>query len=958
MGIKGIYKEIGAGARIAFLRLAVDSVEKRGRPLRLAIDISIWQFQVQAARGGSNPAVRTLFYRLVRLLGMPVQPIFVFDGPNKPLFKRNKRSAGPGDTVAAAMAKRMIRMFGFYIHDAPGEAEAECALLQQRGVVDAVLSEDVDTLMFGCTRTLRNWSAATSTSSGKGNSSATVTHVTMFETERHLPTATGEAVDPAVVPEAVLRSRETGLDREGMVLVALMSGGDYIPEGVPGCGVKLACEAAKAGFGRSLCRIKRSDTAAFVQWRADLQHELRTNESKFFRTCHHKLVIPDEFPSLDVLRYYTHPVVSPSDVVERVRAELAVHNTPGTAYASSVGLGGRTAVNIKPIDILGLRDFVAETFDWTYRGGAIKFVRVLAPGLLARMLLLKWSSDYGKLDDGDEGLDGEVVTEDTELFPRLVEGISRQRTHASTDDTPELRVSFVPLTVVGIDLSRELEDPEATFGRDGIALNSDDDFDEPPPTAATQMPMTSLTVASARGMAAAAPYDPAVAKVAWIPRSIVEIGAPGALGEWDQKQQRVKKPAAKSKAGDGAKTASSRGRKPGSATALKSNMPAGALDRFVSITKNVSDARPAAAKEASQSFSASQATFKPVPNYFGDLSSDEEANDTTKHGTIPPTPSAGHVSPATQQPRRTGGNPWALTGSKNLPRVKKSSASSGQQAKETHSLTPVKQSTRKRALVVTPIASKTQPAVISLLSSDPIPATVDIQTSPIESSLPPTTSFSSLTWSPTPLPRDAQRASALQDNNSSSPNPRRRHAPLSSTAIAGSQLTRTKGVITSSPQKQTSIRSFMSSQAQTSQSPTLPQHKKSMTILLSDDEDGTALSANNIDNSDPFSSSPPIFSSRSGKAMSQALVRGQNDKASGAPTDSVVGKRTKISKKPIPPKTKTRFVPRTSAVGYFREENEVEGDGASLAEGQDQNNGRRGWRLSEIGVVDLTGDGV
>lgn len=53
MGIKGIYKEIGAGARVSFLRLAVDSLKRRGRPLRLAIDISIWQFQVQAARGES-----------------------------------------------------------------------------------------------------------------------------------------------------------------------------------------------------------------------------------------------------------------------------------------------------------------------------------------------------------------------------------------------------------------------------------------------------------------------------------------------------------------------------------------------------------------------------------------------------------------------------------------------------------------------------------------------------------------------------------------------------------------------------------------------------------------------------------------------------------------------------------------------------------------------------------------
>ena len=54
MGIKGIYKEIGAGTRVALLRLAVDCLEKRGRLLRLAIDISIWQFQVQAARGMMN----------------------------------------------------------------------------------------------------------------------------------------------------------------------------------------------------------------------------------------------------------------------------------------------------------------------------------------------------------------------------------------------------------------------------------------------------------------------------------------------------------------------------------------------------------------------------------------------------------------------------------------------------------------------------------------------------------------------------------------------------------------------------------------------------------------------------------------------------------------------------------------------------------------------------------------
>ncbi|TIC96861.1 Flap endonuclease GEN-like protein 1 [Colletotrichum higginsianum] len=257
MGIKGIYRELGTGQRISLAKLAVEKLESSGRPLRIAIDIAIWQFQAQAARGGTNPAIRTLFYRLVRLLSLGIHPIFVFDGPHKPAFKRNKRS-GRGDGVATAMAKRVTRLFGFPVHDAPGEAEAECALLQQKGIVDAVLSEDVDTIMFGCTRTLRNWTAEGT------RGSKTPTHVSLYDVNALLSTG-------------------TGLDREGMVLVALMSGGDYLPEGVPGCGVKLACEAAKAGFGKSLCRLKIDDDIQFEEWRAKLRHELRTNESGFFR---------------------------------------------------------------------------------------------------------------------------------------------------------------------------------------------------------------------------------------------------------------------------------------------------------------------------------------------------------------------------------------------------------------------------------------------------------------------------------------------------------------------------------------------------------------------------------------------------------------------------------------------------------------------------------------------------
>lgn len=38
---------------------------------------------------------------------------------------------------------------------APGEAEAELAYLNRLGVIDAVLSDDVDTFLFGATMVVR-----------------------------------------------------------------------------------------------------------------------------------------------------------------------------------------------------------------------------------------------------------------------------------------------------------------------------------------------------------------------------------------------------------------------------------------------------------------------------------------------------------------------------------------------------------------------------------------------------------------------------------------------------------------------------------------------------------------------------------------------------------------------------------------------------------------------------------
>lgn len=46
-----IYRELGQGKRVSLAKLASDSFVKEERPLRIAIDIAIWQFQTQAAQG-------------------------------------------------------------------------------------------------------------------------------------------------------------------------------------------------------------------------------------------------------------------------------------------------------------------------------------------------------------------------------------------------------------------------------------------------------------------------------------------------------------------------------------------------------------------------------------------------------------------------------------------------------------------------------------------------------------------------------------------------------------------------------------------------------------------------------------------------------------------------------------------------------------------------------------------
>lgn len=46
-----LYSELGPGSRVSLAKFAADHFEATGQRLRLAIDASIWSFQVKAGKG-------------------------------------------------------------------------------------------------------------------------------------------------------------------------------------------------------------------------------------------------------------------------------------------------------------------------------------------------------------------------------------------------------------------------------------------------------------------------------------------------------------------------------------------------------------------------------------------------------------------------------------------------------------------------------------------------------------------------------------------------------------------------------------------------------------------------------------------------------------------------------------------------------------------------------------------
>ncbi|KAH9856385.1 hypothetical protein C2E23DRAFT_516389 [Lenzites betulinus] len=583
MGVPGLWDILRpAGKPRSLTHLSVeDGFEanpdgKRG--FRVGIDASIWFYHATYGREGENPELRTLFFRCARLMTMPFLPLFVFDGPKRPDIKRGKRITGKNHWMVQGM-QEIITAFGFEWRMAPGEAEAELAYLNRIGVIDAVLSDDVDTFLFGARTVLRNPSATLS-----GNRAHQLKNTAGREDGNHVMIYRSSDI---------LNREDIQLTQGGLILIGILRGGDYCQEGLDGCGVALAHGLAKCGFGDTLLQAARTKSREELEtfldgWRDEIRTELRTNARGHLPRKSPKLArsVPDDFPSVDVVLAYTTPVTSEAKGLAHKNAVVDWDKEPDlgkiAALCEMYFEWGVKEIIIKrfrtvlwPAAVLRILRRAAILKDrkdalLAARGAGVggvpstprkngKESRVV-PGTPSSMIARHFSTMKLDSPHARQATTLDEEDEDEDDNPLIVK-IHSSRQHPSTDNVLEYRLEIAPAQLVRL-CEGGLKGLRTAFPPD---LSDDDDDDGD----------SDDEKGKKRGKKP--PPDPESHVRIWLPACMVEIVEPEMVDEFEgvQKMKADKKAAKAAGAGKGKKAAASASKAaPATARAKAASAPA------------------------------------------------------------------------------------------------------------------------------------------------------------------------------------------------------------------------------------------------------------------------------------------------------------------------------------------------------------------------------------------------
>jgi len=224
------------------------------------------------SKGRITSHLSGLFYRTIKLIDTGIKPIYVYDG-EPPEFKKKTiesrdlareearkkwkkavKEERKEDIMVYAQAalkvtdemmlesKKVLDAMGVPWIQAPSEGEAQCALICKNGDADYTGSQDYDALMFSSPRLIRNLSIT-----GK----------------RKLPRQEAYIeIKPEIIElDKVLSS--LGITKEQLIILGILVGTDYNPQGIKGIGPKTALKMVKEH--RTLDKVLEQ-----VEWKFDV----------------------------------------------------------------------------------------------------------------------------------------------------------------------------------------------------------------------------------------------------------------------------------------------------------------------------------------------------------------------------------------------------------------------------------------------------------------------------------------------------------------------------------------------------------------------------------------------------------------------------------------------------------------------------------------------------------------
>jgi DNA excision repair protein ERCC-5 len=189
----------------------------------------------------------------------------------------------------------MLRLLGVPFVNSPGEAEAQCAVLEELGLVDGVVTEDSDVLLFGAKNVYRN----------------------LFDQKKYVERYRAEDIQ-----------QQLGLDKHKLQHLAMLLGSDYT-DGVKGIGIVNATEVLNAfpeegglvnfrlwvysGSKEVKPALVVDATASEEQQTAQRQAYRRALFKYKHRNIRSSWEIGLDFPDLAVIKAYNTPNVDPSE---------------------------------------------------------------------------------------------------------------------------------------------------------------------------------------------------------------------------------------------------------------------------------------------------------------------------------------------------------------------------------------------------------------------------------------------------------------------------------------------------------------------------------------------------------------------------------------------------------------------------------------------------------------------